>query len=214
MTILTEGQHTGEFLVSEAPGARSRETLTIGRSQTLVAGQVVALIPTDTGAVTVGAPAFTGTGDGTCTRANPAYGAGVQEGTYIVRFIEAVAHGGNFQVIRPDGTIDGLAIVGVAYAGQIAFTLADGGTDFSDDAQFTLAVSIANATNATKYIAYNQDGTDGSAKRAANREPLRGHRGGTAKGGGSICRHVEICSHFGRVPADLLRHVLHGIPYR
>lgn len=167
MTILTEGQHTGEFLVSEAPGARSRETLTIGRSQTLVAGQVVALIPTDTGAVTVGAPAFTGTGDGTCTRANPAYGAGVQEGTYIVRLLEGVAQGGNFQVIRPDGTIDGIAVVGTGYDGQIKFALADGNTDFSDDAEFTLAVAIANATNASTYVAYNQDGTDGSAIAAA-----------------------------------------------
>ena len=167
MTTLTEGQHAGEFLVSEAPGARSRETITIGRSQTLVAGQVVALIPTDTGAVTVGAPAFTGTGDGTCTRATPAYGAGVQEGTYIVRLLEGVAQGGNFQVIRPDGTIDGIAVIGTAYEGQIQFTLADGSTDFSNAAQFTLAVAIANATNATTYVAFNQDGTDGSAIAAA-----------------------------------------------
>lgn len=162
MTILTEGQHAGEFLVSEAPGARSRETITIGRSQTLVAGQVVALIPADTGAVTVGVPAFTGTGDGTCTLASPAYGTGVQEGTYIVRLLEGVAQGGNFQVIRPDGTIDGIAVIGTAYEGQIQFTLADGSTDFSDDAQFTLAVAIANATNSGTYIAFNHDGTEGS----------------------------------------------------
>ena len=162
MTILTEGQRAGEFLVSEAPGARSRETITIGRSQTLVAGQVVALIPADTGAVTVGAPAFTGTGDGTCTRATPAYGAGVQEGTYIVRLLEGVAQGGNFQVIRPDGTIDGIAVIGTAYEGQIQFTLADGSTDFSNAAQFTIAVAIANATNSGTYVAFNHDGTEGS----------------------------------------------------
>ena len=162
MTILTEGQHAGEFLVSEAPGARSRETITIGRSQTLVAGQVVALIPADTGAVTVGVPAFTGTGDGTCTLASPAYGTGVQEGTYIVRLLEGVHQGGNFQVIRPDGTIDGLAVAGTAYTGQVKFTLAEGSTDFSNAAQFTIAVAIANATNATTYVAFNQDGTEGS----------------------------------------------------
>ena len=167
MTILTEGQHTGEFLVSEAPGARSRETLTIGRSQTLVAGQVVALIPTDTGAVTVGTPAFTGTGNGTCTLADPAYGAGVQEGTYLVRLTEGVAAGGNFAVFRPDGTLDGVAVVGTAYEGQVQFTLADGSTDFSAAAQFTIAVAIANATNASTYVAFNQDGTDGSQTAAA-----------------------------------------------
>ena len=162
MTILTEGQHAGEFLVSEAEASRSREVITIGRSQTLVAGQVVALIPADTGAVTVGVPAFTGTGDGTCTLASPAYGTGVQEGTYIVRLLEGVAQGGNFQVIRPDGTIDGIAVIGTAYEGQVVFTLADGSTDFSDDAQFTIAVAIANATNSGKYVAFNHDGTEGS----------------------------------------------------
>lgn len=167
MTVLTEGQHTGEFLVSEASGARSRDTLTIGRSQTLVAGQVVALIPADSGAVTVGTPAFTGTGNGTCTLATPAYGDGVQEGTYTVRLVEGVAAGGNFQVLRPDGTVDGLAVVGTAYTGQVKFTLADGSTDFSNAAQFTIAVSIANAANAATYVAFNQDGTDGSQFSAA-----------------------------------------------
>ncbi len=162
MTILTEGQHAGEFLVSEAENSRSREVITIGRSQTLVAGQVVALIPADTGAVTVGVPAFTGTGDGTCTLASPAYGDGVQEGTYIVRLLEGVAQGGNFQVIRPDGTLDGLAVAGVAYDGQVKFTLADGNTDFINAAQFTIAVAIANATNSGKYVAFNHDGTEGS----------------------------------------------------
>ena len=162
MTILTEGQHAGEFLVSEAENSRSREVITIGRSQTLVAGQVVALIPADTNAVTVGVPAFTGTGNGTCTLGDPAYGAGVQEGTYIVRLLEGVAAGGNFQVIRPDGTIDGIAVVGTAYEGQVVFTLADGSTDFSAAAQFTIAVAIANATNSGKYVAFNHDGTEGS----------------------------------------------------
>lgn len=167
MTVLTEGPHAGEFIVSEANGARSREVITIGRSQTLVAGQVVALIPANTGAVTVGTPAFTGTGNGTCTLADPAYGAGVQEGTYTVRLLEGKSDGGNFEVRRPDGTLDGYAVAGTAYDGQVKFTLADGSTDFSNAAQFTIAVTIADAANAGKYVAFNQDGTDGSQIAAA-----------------------------------------------
>lgn len=167
MTTLTEGMYPGEFIVSEAEGTRSREVLAVGRSQTIVAGQVLALLPSDTGAVTVGAPAFTGTGDGTCTLASPAYGTGVQEGTYRVRLIEAASNGGNFEVIRPDGTLDGIAVPGTAYTGQVKFTLADGSTDFSNAAQFTIAVAIANATNAGKWVAFDQDLTDGSEVAAA-----------------------------------------------
>ena len=167
MTVYTEGQHAGEFLVSEAAGTRSREAITIGRSQSLVAGQVLALLPDNTGAVTVGTPAFTGTGNGTCTLANPAYGAGVQEGTYTVRLIEGVADGGNWEVRRPDGTIDGYAVVGTKYAGQVQFTIADGATDFSNAAQWTIAVTLGNATNSGKWVAFSQDGTDGSQIAAA-----------------------------------------------
>ena len=167
MTTLTETGHSFGFLVSEAAGTRSREVLTIGRSQTILAGQVLAHIPTDTGAVTVGAGAFTGTGNGTCTLADPAYGAGVQEGTYIVRLIEGSSNGGNWEVRRPDGTIDGYAVVGTKYAGQVQFTIADGATDFSNAAQWTILVTIANAANAGKWVAFSQDGTDGSEVAAA-----------------------------------------------
>lgn len=41
MTKLSEGLHAGAFLVSEANGTLSRDEVTIGASQTLVAGQVI-----------------------------------------------------------------------------------------------------------------------------------------------------------------------------
>lgn len=41
MTVLTEGRHAGEFMVSEANNTRSRETGTVVSGQNLVAGQVV-----------------------------------------------------------------------------------------------------------------------------------------------------------------------------
>lgn len=163
MATLSEARHAGEFLLSEGNNHYSRETITILSGEgALKAGQVVGKVAADTGAVTVGNPAFTGTGDGTLTKADPAYGAGVQEGTYTIRLIEAGANAGQFQVTRPDGSIDGYAAVGVAYDGQVKFTIADGATDFSAAAQFTLAVTIADPTGAGKYRSADPTNTDGS----------------------------------------------------
>lgn len=41
MTTLTEGRHAGEFLLSEANGQLSRETVTVESGQVLEAGHVV-----------------------------------------------------------------------------------------------------------------------------------------------------------------------------
>ena len=167
MTAKTEGRAPFAFLLSEAQGTRSRAALLIAASMTILAGQVVGKVGTNEGAVTVGAPAFTGTGDGVLTRATPAYGAGVQEGTYTARLIEAGANLGEFAVMRPDGTLDGYATVGSAYDGQVKFTIADGSTDFSAAAQFPLAVTIAAASAEGQYKALDLSATDGAEHAAA-----------------------------------------------
>lgn len=41
MTILQEGIHTAEFIVSEANGSRSRDTVTLAQDNDLVAGAVL-----------------------------------------------------------------------------------------------------------------------------------------------------------------------------
>ena len=43
MTVLTEGRHAAEFLVSEANHTRSRETITVKSGENLVAGQLIEL---------------------------------------------------------------------------------------------------------------------------------------------------------------------------
>ena len=43
MGILAEGKHTGEFMVSQANGARSRGTGTVLSGQTLVVGELVGI---------------------------------------------------------------------------------------------------------------------------------------------------------------------------
>lgn len=161
-TVKTETRHAAEFVMSEANGNRSRGNATIAASQTILPGTVLGKVGEAEGAVTVGAPAFTGTGDGTLTKATPAYGAGVMVGTYTIALTEIVTNGGKFDVIRPDGTVDGQAVVGVAYDGQVKFTIADGSTDFGIDAKFTLAVTIAAAADEGLYKAYDQDASDGA----------------------------------------------------
>ncbi len=142
-----------------------QETLAAGSGSDNIAkiGTVLGRIQAAT--VAVGAPAFTGTGNGVLTRAAPAYGVGAQQGTYVVRLIEAGANAGSFEVKRPDGTVDGVAEVGVAYVGQVRFTIADGSTDFSAAAQFTLAVTVSAVSY--KYVPLNFGGADGSQNAAA-----------------------------------------------
>lgn len=167
MTILTEGRHAAEFVLSEASGSRSRGKATIMAGAAVAAATVLGMINANAGAVTVGNPVFTGTGNGTLTKAAPAHGPGVQEGTYSIQLIEEVADAGRFQVLRPDGTIDGVALVGVAYVGQVRFTIADGATNFSGAAKFALDVTIAEDPAAESYGPLDPEATNGLQNAAA-----------------------------------------------
>ena len=86
------------------------------------------------------------TGTGLMTLAAPAAGVGVQAGTYRFRCKTAAANGGIFSAVGPDGTVLADATVGVAYTGQVKFTIADGtGTgsaDFVVGDGFDVVVSI------------------------------------------------------------------------
>ena len=44
MATLTEGRHAGEFVLTEANGARSRETVTLAETQSVVPGAVLGKI--------------------------------------------------------------------------------------------------------------------------------------------------------------------------
>lgn len=152
MADLVEGVHPVEFIMSEASGQRSRDAITVTSGAGVVdAGTLLKKIAEGTGAVTVGDPAFDGTGDGVLTKATPAYGAGVKAGVYSIVNIEPAANGGTFQVNDPDGVQIGIATVGVAFDGDVKFTIADGATDFVAGDTFTLAVTIADAATAGEY---------------------------------------------------------------
>ena len=110
------------------------------------------------GTHSVATPVLTGTGNGTCTLANPAFGTGVQNGDYKVRCTEKTTDSGQFEVVRPDGTVEGFAVIGTAYTGQVKFTIADGTTDFDQTSLWTITVSAAVSADGGSFSVVDPDG--------------------------------------------------------
>lgn len=80
-------------------------------------------------------------------------------GTYSLRITKAAANAGDFEVYDPAGVLVGLGTVGAAFSGGgLAFTLADGATDFVVGDSFAIAVTALTE----KYKLAARDATDGS----------------------------------------------------
>jgi len=156
MTVLNEGKHTGEFLLSEGNGSISRETVTISSAAAaLVPGTVLGKITL--GAVTSAAVAGN-TGNGTMGSVTLSLGA--KPGVYKLTIVEPASNAGAFVVEDPDGIIIGNGDVASAFsAGGLAFTLADGATDFASGDQFNITVAAGSG----KYVAYDSAATNGAA---------------------------------------------------
>ena len=154
MTEKVETLHAGGFIVSEGNGRISREQVTILSGQNLKAGAVLGQI-TRAGASAAADAGNTGDGAmGAITVSAPA-----KVGDYRLTIIEAVANAGAFIVEDPDGINVGQGNVAAAFSGGgLAFTLADGATDFAAGDAFTLTV----ATGSNKYRELNLTGVDGS----------------------------------------------------
>jgi hypothetical protein len=154
MATKTEGFHAGEFLVSKADGSRSLEIVTIASGQgVLAAGAVL-------GQITLGAitQAFTGTGNGVLSALTRSAKAIV--GAYVVRCIAAASNAGTFAVFDPNGKRMADATVAVAYNnGEIAFSIADGATDFIVGDVFTLTVAAGSGKWASVGDASQTDGS-------------------------------------------------------
>lgn len=112
-----------------------------------------------------------GTGTATAGGSNTGNGAmgaitvsgTAQVGTYTLRIVTAAANAGDFVVTDPQGDVVGFGHVAVAFSqGGLAFTLADGATDFAVGDTFTIAVA-----GTVKYKIAVQTATDGSAAAAA-----------------------------------------------
>jgi len=142
------------------------EAVTFAGADTFVEGTLLARKAVDD-AIT---PAADGgnTGDGTVTVASVAAGPEVPiAGSYVLTCIEAITHGGVFQLADPNGKIVGPYLQMTAGAGAstvfevagLLFTVTDGATDFAVDDFFTLPV-VANG----KLVPYAIAGAGGAQK--------------------------------------------------
>lgn len=132
---------------------------TIAEGLNLTRGTCLAMKTSGT-TVEVTAGSVVGTGNGTITLADPAYGTGVKAGVYKIVFIEGATNGGKFQVEFPDGKIEGTGAVGTAYNKTIKFTIADGSTDFV--AGDTIDVTVAIEAGDGLYRVWDTNATDGT----------------------------------------------------
>jgi len=81
-----------------------------------------------------------------------------KRGTYTVTIIKAATNAGDFTVSDPSGAVIGNGTVAVAYSNQLAFTLADGATDFVVGDSWTVEV-----VGDYKYKQVEATATDGTA---------------------------------------------------
>jgi hypothetical protein len=161
-TVLTEDRRTGEFLVSEANGYRSREKGILAQVEDGIysPGQIFGRTLVGAVAAAVATAGNAGNGVmGAITVTGPA-----QNGVYLLTFIEPVTNLGTFIVTGPEGNQVGTGKVGTAFAaGGLGFTLADGANDFAAGDTFTITVTGGTE----KYGLWNTSNTNGTQVAAA-----------------------------------------------
>jgi hypothetical protein len=136
MAALTEKRHAAGFMISEAPGYRSRRKVIV-TAENLGAGTVLGRV-----LASAATAVFTGTGNGALTMdATTPLLAGVQEGVYRAICVEPGTNVGTFAVYDPKGILLGTHVVaGTAFSNQIKFAIADGSTDFVAGDRFDIYV--------------------------------------------------------------------------
>jgi hypothetical protein len=154
MAVLTEGRHAGECIVWEADIRFNRDNITVLSGEVLGACAVLGMTMTGGAGVATANAGNTGNGAmGAITVSGRA-----KEGTYQLLITEPASNAGNFVVEDPDGEIIGQGDVAAAFsAGGLAFTLADGSTDFAAGDGFSIVV-----TGTEKYAAWDPEATDGT----------------------------------------------------
>jgi len=147
--VLTENRHAGGFMVSEAPGRYSRQSILIAANQNLIAGQILGMAKAGSGSFAAGAAAAVSGNTGNGTVSAPSVGVGVQAGSYRLQAISASA----WEVFDPSGNMIGEAKNAAAFAGQIGFTITAGGTAFVAGDAFTVLVSETDPSDASQFVA-------------------------------------------------------------
>lgn len=166
-TLSGSGVTAGTKVVRQLTGTPGGiGTYEVSASQTVASTTV-----TGAGAV---AAAFAGnTGNGAMGAIT--LSAGAKAGTYKLVMIEPAANAGVFAVEDPDGIIIGRGSVAAAFsAGGLAFTLADGATDFVAGDGFNITVG-ANSGAMVKQSDAAVDGSQNAAGVLGN--PLEGVNG-------------------------------------
>jgi hypothetical protein len=131
----------------------------------LTNGKVIPLsLVTKTYTATVAAKG-TNTGNGVLTMAATPTLTGVQAGVYRVTFIEPASNLGTFVVEGPNGIVVGEGVVGTAFATQIAFTVADGSTDFVSGDEINVTIAQTDGSTCAGLIITSA--TEGSLTDAA-----------------------------------------------
>ena len=192
-TSFVEGQHDWGFRISEANGMRSRETITIAQSgseRTIEAGRLLGRIRGAVGEAAAFAAATDGrnnTGNGVISPVAVAL-PGAKEGTYKLVITEPGANVGTFLLFDPDGLIVGSGAVATVYAGpHLAFTLADGSTDFVAGDGFNIVVAAG-----TKYSEWDEDASNGTEIPAAILGPTIVVPAAADVKAGAIVRDAEV----------------------
>lgn len=154
-TISGSGITAGTKITALGTGTGGTGTYTVDTSQTASSTTVTASAASSA--------AYAGnTGNGTMGAITVSAGAKV--GDYKLTIAEPGTNIGNFIVEGPDGVMVGQGDVAAAFsAGGLAFTLADGSTDFAAGDGFTITVAAGDG----KYVPYDDDNTDGSEVAAA-----------------------------------------------
>lgn len=139
MTVLTETQHAGGFLVHDGlMGHMNRKQAVLNSGQSAVkTGTVLGQILSAAAAV-----AGTNTGNGTIT-VGAAIGSATVIGTYKLVLVAASANAGTFNFYAPDGSLIRQITVGggATSSDHLTITAADGATDFVVGDSFTIAVT-------------------------------------------------------------------------
>lgn len=161
----TEGRHSGEGLLSEAPGQRSREGIVIASGAGIIApGSVLGQILT--GGATSAAKAGGNTGNGTLVpNASTPVLAGAKPGVYTLRFTTATV----FSLLDPNGdglgsySIGGATGNNVTVSNEIMFALTQGATVFAVGDGFDITVAAGSG----KYVLSPHTANNGSQIAAA-----------------------------------------------
>lgn len=158
---LTEPRRTGAYLISEANGSYSRESIIVNATAgRLEPGTLLAKLT----AANAGTASAVGgnTGNGTVTGITVNNAA--ITGTYRVQITTAATNAGNFTVTNPVGAEVGIGTVGAAFSGGgISFTLGDGSTDFVVGDAFNISVNAGLG----EYVAYDDDGANDGRRTAS-----------------------------------------------